>query len=80
MPLGIIMGVFGSVGINVGQNIQANGIQTLPPEQRNRPWKAKQWVTGLAIFLTFSIINFSALTFAPAAVLTPLESIQFITK
>ena len=79
-PLGIVMGVVGSVGINVGQNLQASGLQQLPEEERTRPQNSKQWRCGLILFVLFSLINFAALALAPASVLTPLESIQFVTN
>ena len=34
-PLGVTMGVFSSIGINVGQNMQADGIQELPAQWRD---------------------------------------------
>ncbi len=40
----------------------------------------KKWSVGLFIFISFSIINFAALSFAPSSVLTPIESIQFVTN
>lgn len=78
--VGVVMGVFGSIGINVGQNLQAAGIQKLPEESRHKPQKSRQWRLGLGIFITFSMLNFAALALAPASVLTPLESIQFVTN
>lgn len=79
-PLGIMMGVAGSIGINVGQNVQASGLQALPVEQHNKPHLSRLWQIGLVIFVLFSLINFAALALAPASVLTPLESIQFVTN
>lgn len=75
------MGVFGSIGINFGQNLQADGIQGLPVELRETmPHKSHKWRVGMAIFILFSIVNFAALAFAPASILVPLESIQFVTN
>ena len=74
------MGVIGSIGINIGQNLQASGMQALPEEDRARPSRSRLWRTGTTIFATFALINFSALAIAPASVLTPLESIQFVTN
>ena len=34
----------------------------------------------MGIFVVFSLINFGALALAPASILTPLESIQFISN
>lgn len=74
------MGVAGSIGINVGQNLQASGLRMLPLELRTKPHKSRKWILGMAIFVAFSMLNFVALAFAPASVLTPLESIQFVTN
>ena len=79
-PVGIFMGVIGSVGINVGQNLQATGMQSLPEELRMKPHNSKVWIIGLTIFISFSLINFAALALAPASVLTPIESIQFVNN
>ena len=80
-PLGIVFGVFGSIGINVGQNMQADGIQGLPEEFRETaPFKSVAWCWGMGFFVGFSMLNFAALGFAPASVLVPLESIQFVTN
>ena len=80
-PLGIALGTVASVGINIGQNLQADGIRTLPEQFREtQPFKSRTWVIGQAVFISFSIINFAALGFAEASVLVPLESIQFVTN
>lgn len=81
VPLGVIMGTFGSIGINIGQNLQASGLQDLPPDHSaKRPFSSRLWRVGLAVFVLFSLLNFAALAFAPASILTPLESIQFATN
>lgn len=80
LPVGIVLGVIGSIGINVGQNLQSSGIQALSPELRPKPWKSRKWLVGMAAFISFSLMNFAALAFAPALILTPLESIQFVTN
>ena len=49
--VGIAMSVAGSVGINVGQNLQAAGIAHLPEESRGSPFVSKQWRTGMAVFI-----------------------------
>lgn len=78
--LGVGMGVFGSIGINIGQNLQAAGLKKLPLEQRAKPCGSRQWIIGMIVFVSFSMLNFAALAFAPASILTPLESIQFVTN
>ena len=80
VPLGILMGIAGSVGINVGQNLQAGGLAALPEEQRSNPCRSRIWIVGQAVFIAFSLLNFAALALAPSSVLMPLESIQFITN
>ena len=78
--VGVLMGVAGSIGINVGQNIQATALDELPDELKSKPHKSKLWLWGMVIFIIFSLINFAALALAPASILTPLESIQFVTN
>lgn len=81
VPVGIAMGTVASIGINIGQNLQADGIRNLPESQREtQPWKSKKWQVGQGVFVSFSIVNFAALALAPASVLVPLESIQFVTN
>jgi len=80
LGVGVAMGVAGSIGINVGQNIQAMGIKSLNPSDYTRPWRSKLWRMGLAIFIVFALTNFSALSLAPASILCPIESIQFVTN
>ena len=78
--VGVLMGVAGSIGINVGQNMQATALDELPDELKSKPHKSKLWMWGMLIFIIFSLINFAALALAPASILTPLESIQFVTN
>ena len=91
--VGVAMGVAGSIGINIGQNLQAAGIMKLEEQKAMaiakgvekaatdfKPHKSRQWIVGLVIFIAFSLINFAAFALAPASVLTPLESIQFVTN
>ena len=78
--VGVLMGIAGSIGINVGQNMQATALDQLPEELKSKPHKSKLWMWGMVIFVGFSLINFAALALAPASILTPLESIQFVTN
>lgn len=80
LAVGVLMGVAGSVGINIGQNIQAMSMQKLDEKGLARPWTSRGWRIGMWMFIIFSIINFAALALAPASILTPLESIQFVTN
>lgn len=67
--LGILMGIAGSVGVNVGQNIQKE-------ENWGKAWN----YFGLGVFISFAIVNFVAFGFAPASVLSPLEGTQFVSN
>ena len=65
VPVGIAMGTVASIGINIGQNLQADGIRNLPESQREtQPWKSKKWQVGQGVFVSFSIVNFAALALA----------------
>ena len=76
--MGIIIHVVGSIGINIGQNLQAMGFGQVV--DLTKPWKSKLWVIGMAIFIGSSIFTFGALALAPASLLVPLESVQFIVN
>jgi hypothetical protein len=80
--IGITLGIAGSIGINIGQNLQFQGISELEAagEPVERPCRSRTWVLGQAVFIVFAIINFGCFALAPASVLTPLESIQFVTN
>ena len=78
LPLGVIIHVAGSVGINIGQNLQALGLAGL--EAGVKPHKSRTWVIGMGVFIVASIITFGALSLASASILVPLESIQFIVN
>ena len=80
VSIGVCMGVFGSIGINIGQNLQASGLRAMPEEARANPCSSSLWRFGTVVFFSFSLINFSALALAPASILTPIESIQFVTN
>jgi hypothetical protein len=72
--LGILLGIAGSIGVNVGQNIQNAGWDA--KGARGCTWR----LTGLTIFVSFAIVNFIAFGFAPASVLSPLEGTQFVSN
>ena len=40
--IGVCMGVVGSIGINIGQNIQALGLQELPELDRAKPCRVRR--------------------------------------
>jgi len=73
--LGVFLGATASVGINIGNNIQALGLKRKDAGQKDHLFHI-----GTAIFVTASIINFAAFAFAPAAILAPLESFQFVAN
>ena len=80
IPFGIILSTVASIGINIGQNMQAQGINRLTEEQKAAPQQSRLWVIGMLVFIFSSLFNFVALAFAPASILTPIESIQFVTN
>ena len=78
VPVGIVMGLSASVGINVGNNIQAMALAQMQEKEVEK--KPRIFWVGTAIFAIASILNFVAFGFAPAAVLAPLESVQFVSN
>ena len=80
VPVGIALSTVASIGINIGQNLQAAGISKLPEAERSKPFQSKIWRVGMALFVSFSIVNFAALALAPSSILTPIESIQFVSN
>ena len=85
MGLGILLGLCGSIMINVGNNVQALGMgldaaqQDLDVKERSKRPKVL-WITGTVTFIVGSVINFVAFVFAAASVLAPLEAIQFVSN
>ena len=86
LVLGIFLGSLGSVLINVGNNVQALGMGMVAEQKRTglglTPSKRPRriWTMGTVTFVLGSTINFVAFVFAAAAVLAPLEAIQFVTN
>jgi uncharacterized membrane protein len=74
--LGVIIHIVGSIGINIGQNLQAlalaNGV--------TNKCQSKMWMIGFVVFVVASIVTFSALALASASILVPLEAIQFVVN
>ena len=85
MGLGILLGLCGSVMINIGNNVQALGMgmeaaqKDLDEKERSKRPKVL-WTTGTVTFIVGSVINFVAFVFAAASVLAPLEAIQFVSN
>jgi len=77
--IGVAMGVFGSVLINIGQNLQASAMQGNPAVQA-KPCISRTWVMGLSTFVCGSLLNFLAFTFASASILVPIEAVQFVVN
>mmetsp|Transcript_27016 Transcript_27016/g.65158 ORF Transcript_27016/g.65158 Transcript_27016/m.65158 type:complete len:622 (+) Transcript_27016:263-2128(+) len=76
--IGVVLGVLASIGINVGNNVQALGLAKQAAE--GAPRHNRQFWMGTITFVVASIINFAAFGLAPAAVLAPLESVQFVSN
>ncbi|KAL3918264.1 MAG: hypothetical protein SGPRY_006084 [Prymnesium sp.] len=77
--IGVIMGLTASIGINSGQNLQALGLQ-ISEEVRLKPYTSRTWCIGMAVFITGSMLNFAAFSFAASSILVPLEAVQFVTN
>lgn len=72
LVIGILMGLYGSVAINTGQNLQA---------QAKDAKAAAFWGRlGVWLFASGAVINFVAFGFAPTSVLSPLEGSQFVAN
>ena len=80
--VGIMLGLGASIGINVGNNIQslAMGKEVDDDDFLGKKRKKKMFIGGTVLFASASIVNFVAFAFAPAAVLAPLEAIQFVSN
>lgn len=46
----------------------------------SRLLRSRLWAIGCVLFISCSMINFAALTLAPASILVPLEAVQFISN
>ncbi|KAL1499908.1 hypothetical protein AB1Y20_012591 [Prymnesium parvum] len=87
---GICLGIAGSFGINIGNNMQAVGLRLKgvgdeeETVRRTAAQTRKQgefvFLIGTVIFVSASVINFVAFAFAPASILAPLESLQFVSN
>jgi hypothetical protein len=80
--LGVLMGLYGSIGVNTGQNLQSSEFFGNAGEaESNRTPSNRRWfIIGTTIFASAAIINFVAFSFAPTSVLQPLEGSQFIAN
>ena len=78
--LGIALGCIGSLSINLGNNLQAKGLQTKQSSSDGGGGDKTLWAIGTAVFVMATLINFTAFGFAPASVVAPLESLQFVAN
>ena len=79
--IGIVMGLLASIAINVGQNLQAIGLQGPTSEAAKvNPCKSGTWVCGMTIFIAGSMLNFAAFSFASSSILVPLEAVQLVVN
>ena len=81
--LGIALGCMGSLSINIGNNLQAKGLQEESSSSHgSTAGKGNKtlWAVGTFVFVMATLINFTAFGFAPASVVAPLESLQFVAN
>lgn len=81
--LGIALGCVGSISINIGNNLQAKGHAQLAAAKAGDAAAGQQpnWLAlGTIVFVLASLIQFVAFAFAPASVVAPLESLQFVAN
>lgn len=94
--VGIVLGLVGSIAINVGNNLQSRGMYELEHHNRSSNIKDRQsslwdgiqedacqstkWVVGTFVFITGALVNFASYGFAPQSTLATLESIQFVSN
>jgi len=79
--VGIVMGLGASVAINIGQNLQALGLQGPGGDKaKQNPCLSSMWVAGMTIFIVGSMVNFAAFSFASSSILVPLEAVQLVVN
>lgn len=79
--IGIILGLFASISINAGNNLQSLGMrESKKLGEDSKPRNSKYWVLGTVIFVLGGLTNFASYGFAPQTTLASLESIQFVTN
>ena len=90
---GVFIAFVASVGINVGNNIQAIGLKKMeamknreentgtdePSLQDMRRAKA-MYGGGTVLFFSSTFVVFGAMSLAPASILAPIESVQFVSN
>lgn len=85
--VGIALGCIGSISINIGNNLQAMGHAQQQAaaaaggsSSGERPKEMDLWALGTGVFVIAALVQFTAFAFAPASVLAPLESLQFVAN
>lgn len=78
--VGVVANVLGSIGMNVGQNVQSIALANLEPDKRTRPFTSRLWIIGFVSFFVSSAAAMLALALASASILLPLESLMFIVN
>jgi len=92
--VGLILGLLGSLGINIGNNVQALALSNMEIKLAGKlsdqedekvdlklsPCKNFMWVCGTTVFVLGSVINFVAFAYAPQSMLASLEGVQFVSN
>lgn len=81
--VGILLGLLGSIFINVGNNMQALGMhkeEAAGSDAAKKKSGACIKIAGTVLFIGGSVINFTAFALAAASVLAPLEAVQFVSN
>jgi uncharacterized membrane protein len=80
--IGIVLSILGSVGTNLGVNLQKLAINQrlmLAPSQRRRLSHTPLWLLGLFVFLSSNVTGFFSYRYAAQSVLAGLSSLQFLS-
>lgn len=79
--LGIVLCLLGAIGNNLGNNIQSLGMKCIPDGDENTARKQNRtWMIGTIVYVSGALLLFGSFGLAPASLLAPLESVQFVTN
>jgi len=80
VAFGILLGLFGSIATNTGNNLQSYGMHLLELQGSEDLGLCDSWywIVGTAIFISGAFLNFASFGFAPQSTLASLGSIQFV--
>ncbi|KAJ8605506.1 hypothetical protein CTAYLR_000036 [Chrysophaeum taylorii] len=81
--VGVVLGLIGSVCINMGNNFQSLGMHQLAEENGSdnlKPFESRVWRVGTVIFVCGALLNFASYAFAAQSMLASLEAVQFVTN